>query len=77
MHVLLIMFGAILALFGGGCTLILGGDVVFGGNPVSALEDVGVLLLVLGLLPLAAGYFMIRSGLRIDREKRRASTAKE
>jgi hypothetical protein len=73
MHILLIIFGAILALFGGGCTLILGGAMLFGGNPIRDLQDMGVFMFMLGILPLAAGYFMLRTGIRIDRDKRRAA----
>ena len=72
MHILLIIFGALLVLFGGGCTLILGGTIVAGGNPIRDFQDVGVFLFLGGLLPLVIGYFLIRSGIRRDREKRKA-----
>jgi hypothetical protein len=72
MHILLIIFGALLALFGGGCTLILGGAMLFGGNPIRDFQDMGVFMILMGVLPLVLGYFMLRSGIRIDRAKRRA-----
>ena len=71
MHMLLIIFGVLLVLFGGGCTLILGGAMVAGGNPVRDFQDMGMFLFLGGLLPLTLGYFMFRSGLRRDREKRK------
>lgn len=76
MHMILIIFGALLALFGGGCTLILGGAMLFGGNPLRDFQDMGVFLFLGGLLPLLAGVFMVRAGLRIDREKRKARALK-
>jgi TRAP-type C4-dicarboxylate transport system permease small subunit len=74
MHVLLIIFGLLLIVFGGGCTLIVGGVTI--SDPSSATSDLATILplwLVLGLLPLAAGIWLFRAGLRIDREKRQSA----
>jgi hypothetical protein len=71
MHVLLIVLGLLLLLFGGGCTLI--GLAVAMDDPQSMFSDVGLWLsiwLPLGLAPLVAGYFLFRQGLKIDRRKR-------
>lgn len=84
MHVLLIVVGLILAVFGGGCTLIVGGLVI--SDPQSMSSDPFSVLGLgggLGVLPLVIGILLFRWGLRIDREKRKAglaqsqSTAKE
>ncbi len=76
MHVLLIVIGLLLAVFGGGCVLIMG--VLVAGDLRSALNDLPTLFGfggLLGLLPLAVGILLIRAGLRIDREKRKATIA--
>jgi membrane protein implicated in regulation of membrane protease activity len=71
MHIIVIMFGLLLALFGGGCTLIWGGAIVFSPNAARDLNNYGAALFFAGLLPLAAGVLMIKWGVRRDREKRR------
>ncbi len=74
MHILLIVAGLLLLVFGGGCTLIMGGFAIMDWR--STLNDfasVASLLGGLGLLPLAAGWFLFRHGVRIDREKRKAA----
>ncbi len=79
MHMLLIIFGLVLLVFGGGCTLI----VVGGGlltDPASLFADVPLLLTILvpfGLLPAGLGWLLFRRGLRIDREKRNAVAAQD
>jgi hypothetical protein len=67
MHVLLIVLGLLLILFGGGCTIVFMG---MGGD-----SEFFMLWLVLGLAPLVGGYFLFRHGLRRDREKRKAAAA--
>lgn len=74
MHVLLIVIGLILAVFGGGCVLIVGGLVI--SDPQSMTSDPMSIVGLgggLGVLPLAAGLLLFRWGLRIDREKRKAA----
>jgi hypothetical protein len=76
MHVLAIIFGLLLLLFGGGCTLIF----LFGmvTDARSMLSDVPLLLTLwvpLGLLPLAVGYWLFRLGLRISRRRQEAAGA--
>lgn len=78
MHVILIVIGLILMLFGGGCTLIVGGLVI--SDPQSMLNDpLSVLGLGggLGVLPLVIGLLLFRTGMRIDREKRKAGVVKQ
>jgi membrane protein implicated in regulation of membrane protease activity len=72
-HVLLIILGLLLLLFGGGCTLIF----LIGGlmDLKSMLADIPLLLTLwvpLGLLPLVLGWYLLRAGLRKEREKRQA-----
>ncbi len=74
MHVLYIVIGLLLMLFGGGCTVIVGG--IFISDPNSILNDIASifpLYLLVGLAPLAGGFFLFRHGLRIDRQKRQAA----
>lgn len=76
MHVLLIVIGLILAAFGGGCVLIVGGLVI--SDPQSMTSDpMSVVGLGggLGVLPLVIGLLLFRWGLRIDGEKRKAGLA--
>ena len=71
MHVLLIVIGLLLLLFGGGCTLI--GLVVGLQDPSSMFSDMALLASVwlpFGLVPVVGGYFLFRAGVRIDRRKR-------
>ena len=78
MPVLFIVIGAVLVIFGGGCTLVTGGFIL--DNPANAMRDAGIMLsywLPLGLAPLAAGIVLVRLGLRRDGEMRaRAAEAK-
>jgi hypothetical protein len=74
MHVLATIFGLLLLLFGGGCTLIFLFGVI--SDARSMLTDVPLLLTLwvpLGLLPLGVGYWLFRLGLRISRRKREAA----
>lgn len=76
MPVLLIIFGLLLMLFGGGCTLIVGG--LFISDPSGSFGDLGSILpmwLGIGLAPLIGGIFVFRLGLKLDRERRRAAQA--
>lgn len=71
MHVLLIVLGLLLLLFGGGCTLI--GLFMVVQEPQNILPDMALLMsiwLPFGLAPLVGGYFLFRQGLKIDRRKR-------
>jgi hypothetical protein len=73
MYILAIVVGLLLVLFGGGCTLIMGGLVI--SDPGSLTNDLGMVLsivLPLGVLPLAVGILLIRWGVKKDRERRRA-----
>jgi hypothetical protein len=74
-HVILVVFGALLLLFGGGCVLIMVG--VAASDPRGFFGDLALtlsLLVPLGLLPLAAGYFLVRGGLRMRNRKRGSRT---
>ena len=78
MHVLLMVIGLLLLLFGGGCTVIF----VIGGamDLKSMLSDIPLLLslwVALGLLPLAAGWLLFRKGLKMERAKRKAAKGPE
>jgi hypothetical protein len=76
MHVLLIVIGLILAVFGGGCVLIVGGLII--SDPQSMTSDPMSILGLgggLGALPLVIGLLLFRWGLKIDREKRKAGLA--
>jgi hypothetical protein len=70
MAILAIIIGILLILFGGGCTLIMGGLII--SDPSGIGSDVGSVLLMLGILPLAAGILLVRWGVRKDRERRAA-----
>lgn len=72
MHVLLIVFGLLFLVFGGGCTLIIAGFAL--SDPKSIFSDPSVLgvFVFMGLLPTGIGWLLFRWGLKIDREKRRA-----
>jgi hypothetical protein len=70
MHVLLIILGLLLLLFGGGCTVIFVGLGLQ--DPSSMLGDMALLLqlwLPLGLAPLIGGFFLFRHGLKLKRER--------
>ena len=77
MHILLIILGLLLLVFGGGCTLIF---VVLGVMDRAAmLTDAQLILSILlpmGLAPLLAGFFLFRQGLKLRRRKR-ANTQEE
>lgn len=73
MYILAIAIGLLLVLFGGGCTLIMGGVVI--SDPGSLANDLGMVLLIvlpLGILPLAVGILLIRWGVKKDRARRSA-----
>ena len=73
MYIFAIAVGLLLVLFGGGCTLIMGGLVI--SDPGSVMNDLGMVLsivLPLGLLPLGVGILLIRWGVKKDRERRSA-----
>jgi hypothetical protein len=61
MHVLLMIIGLLLILFGGGCTFIF-----FGMGPDSEFLW---LWLALGVAPLVGGFLLVRYGLRLRRER--------
>ena len=61
MHIVLLIFGPLLILFGGGCTLIF-----FGTGPDSEFL---LLWLALGVAPLVGGFLLVRYGLRLRRER--------
>ena len=74
MPVLLIVLGLLLMLFGGGCTLIVGG--MYASDPSMILNDISSTLpsfLLAGPAPLVGGYFLFRFGLKLDRERRKAT----
>jgi hypothetical protein len=64
MHILVIILGALLVLFGGACTIIFAS--------VSGAESIG-----LGLLPLIAGVLLIWAGIAMSRAKRKNSKPEE
>lgn len=74
MSVIAIIFGFLLLVFGGGCTLIfLYGAVI---DTRSMFSDVPALLMLwlpLGLLPMVLGWLLFRWGRRRDRERLSAS----
>ncbi|MDO8353084.1 MAG: hypothetical protein Q7T14_06445 [Aestuariivirga sp.] len=61
MPILLMILGLLLILFGGGCTVIFLG--------VGAETDFLWLWLTLGVAPLVGGFFLVRYGLRLRRER--------
>lgn len=71
MHVLLIIIGLLLALFGGGCvafTAVLA--IADMRSFISSFWETMPIVSMFGLLPLAAGLILFRFGLKIDRKKR-------
>ena len=74
MHIVAIIFGLLLLVFGGGCVLMFVG---FGfTDPKGMLADIPLLLTIvvpLGVLPAALGWFLFRWGMKRDR-KRQAET---
>jgi hypothetical protein len=62
MPVFLIVIGVLLALFGGGCTVLFFG--------MEAPSDFLALWLGLGLAPLAGGILLIRQGIRLQGSRR-------
>lgn len=76
MHILLFVFGLILLLFGGGCTLIFGG--LIASDPAIIGDAMSVpIWLALGLAPLVGGFYLFRRGLRVYRQKRTKALSKE
>jgi hypothetical protein len=71
MHIILIIFGVLLLLFGGGCTLIVLGLIASEPNRIgSSLELMVPYWIPLGLLPLIIGWLLFRWGLKSRRAKR-------
>jgi len=62
MHVLLMIIGLLLILFGGGCTIVF--------IAVDGDREFLWLWLALGVAPLVGGFFLIRHGLKLNRERR-------
>lgn len=78
MHVLLIVFAVLLLLFGGGCTVVSLGYLVSGSaNVAQDLRDGWWILVFLGIAPLAAGWLLLRHGLAIDRQRRKATKQRQ
>lgn len=74
MHILLIVIGLLLLLFGGGCTLIIAGFAIADWRAtLGDLTGVAGVLGGMGLLPLAAGWYLFRLGVKIDRGKRKTA----
>ena len=72
MYIILIIFGLLLLLFGGGCTLI--ALIMMFESPTS-MDNLGIILpywIPLGLLPLIVGWLLLRGGIRSRRAKRAA-----
>jgi hypothetical protein len=70
MPIVLIIFGALLLLFGGGCTLIVLGVMIDDPNHAwSNLQDVAPFWIPLGLLPLVIGWLLFRWGVKSRRAK--------
>jgi hypothetical protein len=70
MPIVLIIFGALLLLFGGGCTLIMLVVMVQDPSNVwSNLQDVVPFWIPLGLLPLVIGGLLVRWGVKWRRAK--------
>jgi len=71
--ILAIIFGILLILFGGGCTLIMGGIAVYDVSSIwNDLPDMLSIMLPLGILPLVIGILLVRWGLKTDRERRQS-----
>ena len=76
MHIIVMIAGLLLLLFGGGCTLFVVGLGVFDfRNFINDLPNVLPILLPFGILPLVVGWLMFRWGLNRDRAKRKAAAA--
>jgi hypothetical protein len=70
MPIVLIIFGVLLLLFGGGCTLIMLGVMIDDPSHIwSNLQDVAPFWIPLGLLPLVIGGLLVRGGLKWRRAK--------
>jgi hypothetical protein len=77
MPVLFIVIGLLLMLFGGGCSLIVGGVLLSDPSMImNELASIFPLYLAIGLAPLVGGFFLFRHGLRQDRERRQAAMTK-
>jgi hypothetical protein len=71
MHIVVLIFSALLLLFGGGCTLIM--VFVALDDPqhfMRNLQDFAPFWIPLGLLPLGIGWLLFRWGLKLKRAKR-------
>lgn len=76
MHIILFIIGGLLALFGGGCLLMVGAFLI--NDPKFFAHDVGLatgIVLVLGVLPIVVGILLIRWGRRLDQRKRAETAA--
>ena len=74
MAVLVLSIGVLLALFGGGCTLIMAGVALF--DQASFFRDLGLMLGIVvpfGFLPLGLGVLLIRKGQAMRRKAREAA----
>jgi len=70
-HIVLIIFGVLLLLFGGGCTLIVLGEVSYDPSHfLSNFLDMMPFWIPLGLLPLIVGWLLVRWGVKWGRSKR-------
>ena len=72
MYIILIIFGLLLLLFGGGCTLI---SLIMMVDSQTSMDNLGVILpywIPLGLLPLIVGWLLVRAGIRSRRARRAA-----
>jgi len=71
MHIVLIIFGVLLLLFGGGCTLIVLGEASYDPSRfLSNFLDMMPFWIPLGLLPLIVGWLLVRWGVKWGRSKR-------
>jgi hypothetical protein len=76
MHILVMIAGLLLLLFGGGCTLfVVGLGLIDFRNFINDLPNVLPILVPFGILPLVVGWLMFRWGLSRDRAKRKAAAA--
>lgn len=74
MHVVAIIIGLLLLVFGGGCTLLIVGSGLIS-DPAALIADIPLLASILvpfGILPAIGGWFLFRWGLKVDRARRKA-----
>lgn len=70
MHVLVMIAGLLLVLFGGGCTLFVAGiGLLDFRNFITDLPSVLQILVPFGILPLTVGWLLFRWGLRRSRAR--------